>query len=257
MGPWLAGAVVYGAGRAAFATNRLAVQRRLGRTLLGLGAQGLADIAWVLFPLAYASVSLRERVGALVVPLFVYALTWESWHYATTAATVGAGATAADDPFAIAAAEASGIWRALGGLAVVTPSLLAGALLAFGVIAPGEWAFPESRPAFACEPAALDPSSRLTLRLPVPHGGELGVFTPAHRYLVIIPFTAGSALPQNRAQSFAYRSLQTLDVAHATGAAPGGGREPVFVDTGTYHLLVNPEGGVAASLACAVRYVRP
>jgi len=256
--PWLGAAVAYGVGRTGFAAHRLVAQQRLGRTLLGLAAQGIADVAWVLFPLAYVSLSLRQRVGALVVPLFLYALVWEIWHYAMTAAAAPPdGPAATDDPLAIAAAEASGWWRALGSLATVAPSLLAGAFLAFDAIAPNEWPFPESAPAFVCEPAVLAPVSRLTLRMPVPHGGELGVFTPSQRYLVVIPFTAGSALPQNRERSFAYRRAQTLDVARTTGTTPDGRSERVFSDTGTYQLVVNPEAGMAASLACSVRYVGP
>src|SRR2546428_10411073 len=84
-------------------------------------------------------------------------------------------------------------------------------------------------PAFRCEPAVLHQGDTLHLIMPRAHGGELGVYTPSGRFLYVVPFQAGSALPQNRGRSFAYQPSWTLRVASATASpSPAGAREPIF-----------------------------
>jgi len=77
------------------------------------------------------------------------------------------------------------------------------------------------------------------LRMSVPHGTQLAVFTPKGRAVVLIPYG-----------NKAFRDMETLTLAMDT--LPN-----VFSDSGLYALTVSFEGELTASRMCRVRYEGP
>src|SRR5438552_18036442 len=119
----------------------------------------------------------------------------------------------------------------------VMPAVLAGGFLMFELLAPGEWPFPNPRPGLVCSPNRLEPGTAVTLRMKVPHGAELSVFTPAGRSLVVVPFvTKGTHAP---GAGFDYMAQVTLRPDTGAGVgAPGSRPERSFPDSGCGMLTV-------------------
>ena len=259
MSPFFFGSVGYVSIRSVLAGGQIVTLFRSGGAVWAVLAQTLSDAALALFPLAYTSPSLRAALGWWPLPLFVFALVWEMWQIVAGMAEAepDAGETQGGDPVTVAAREVAGGWRPLWHLLFVLPCVGAGGFLAFEVVAPDQWVFPSSLPAFRCEPAVLHPGDTLHLVMPRRHGAELGVYTPSGRFLYVVPFQAGSALPQNRGGSFAYQPSWTLRVAAGTASpSPDGAREPIFSDTGVYRFRISEEAELSASLMCSVRYLK-
>lgn len=87
-----------------------------------------------------------------------------------------------------------------------------------------------------CVPPVLHPGAELTMRMRVPHGTQLAVFTPKGRSVVLIPFSAK-----------AFRDVETLTLAVDT-------LRHVFADSGVYALTLSSEAELSASEMCRVRY---
>src|SRR5438552_3839065 len=135
----------------------------------------------------------------------------------------------------------------------VMPSVLVCGFLMCEVLAPGEWPFPSPRPGLVCSPNRLEPGTAVTLRMKVPHGAELSVFTPAGRSLVVVPFvTKGTHAPGAGFDYMAQVTLRTDTVAG--GGAPGSRPERIFTDSGAYMLRVSSEAELNASEVCRLRY---
>ena len=113
--------------------------------------------------------------------------------------------------------------------------MLAGGFLVFDLLAPRQWPFPNPRPGLVCAPRRLHPGAELTLRMSVPHGTQLTVFTPTGRSVVLIPYGTK-----------AFRDVETLTLAMDT-------LPHVFSDSGVYALTVSSEGELTASEMCRVR----
>ena len=97
----------------------------------------------------------------------------------------------------------------------------------------------------------------LHIAMPVPHGGELGVFTPRGHFLYVVAYQAESQTPGNGASAFSRQGSLRLRVARAAGSlSPDGARVPIFSDTGVYRFRISEESELSASLMCTVRYLK-
>src|SRR5260370_29032117 len=118
------------------------------------------------------------------------------------------------------------------------PAILAGGFLIFEILAPEQWPFPNPRPGLVCGPSQLKPGTALSLRMSVPHGPELSVFTPKGRWLAIVPYVGKGTQPPG--SGFGYRARWTGRADTLAGLALGGARpERVFTHSGCYTLRVS------------------
>jgi len=230
MGIWNSTLVYVGA-RTLLAGAMIAVllRRRVGAVYAG--GQVVSDLSCAAFLLAYVNPDIRDDIGALVIPLILFVLYWEASRFL-------------DNRRAAVEREAPDSWfddvlRVYGGVWVigfVMPAVLAGGFLVFELVAPRQWPFPNPRPELVCTPRSLQPGAELTLRMSVPHGSQLTVFTPKGRSVVLIPYSIK-----------AFRDVEHLTLAMDT-------LPHVFADSGVYALTVSFEGELTASRMCRVRY---
>jgi hypothetical protein len=115
-----------------------------------------------------------------------------------------------------------------------------------------------------CAPKVLRPGDTLTIRLPLPHGGELGVWNPKGEFQFIAyrKDTDNAPLPPIDFDNFRKQTEVQLVIATAKGVPVRDGFEQpelLFSAPGRYHFLVsdnleteNPPG----LLKCSVRYQR-
>ena len=259
MSPFFFGSVGYVTVRSVLAGGQILTLFRSGGTLWAVLAQALSDGSLALFPLAYANANLRAAIGWLPLPLFAFALAWEAWQIISgmEQGEPDAGDAEEAEPVVEAVKEVAGGWRPLWHLLFVLPCVGAGGFLALNVVAPDNWVFPSSLPAFRCEPTVLRPADTLRLVMPPRHGAELGVFTPSGRFLLIVPFQGASEVPANRGRSFSHQATMLLRVSRASASlSPDGPRELIFSDTGTYRFRISEVAEVSASLMCSVRYTK-
>jgi len=245
---WSLGALVYVVARTVIAAVLLVLAVRR-RTPGVIAAQAMSDAAVALLVTAYALHPLRAALGWLSVPLFLYFVAWEGLAAARRISAIG---ETPDEP--LSDAELLGgmsqwVWD-LGGLA---PAFIMGVLVAGAIILPGEWDLPGSPSALSCAPAEVHPGDDLILRMRTPHGGDLGVFTPGHGYLIIRSPVAAGSVPQ--AQRFENQRLLALPTEAFTGrrrhAPPD---EPVFADSGTYTFSMSAYRDPTLAFTCVVRY---
>jgi hypothetical protein len=244
-----ASALVYTGVRTLAAILLAAVALRGGTAVRQAVGQGASDAACVLFLLAYLSYDLRDVAKFFAPPLLVYVVLWE-------ARSLAVRLDGEDEPDAGdgAALTAALTWplRLAYELLMIMPPVVAGGFLVFDLLFPGQWPFPNRPAALRCEPAVIARGDRVTLRMAVPHGGELGVFTPSGRYLYLIGFARGDT---PREQRFEHRERVTLSSGATAGRLrPGAPPELVFSDTGTYTFRISEPAEVSASLSCSVRY---
>ena len=253
------GSTVYVGIRSVLAGGQILTLFRSGGPFWAVLAQTLSDASLALFPLAYTNPHLRLGLGWLPLPLFVFALGWEIWQLIAgmMEAEPDAAETQGADPVTIAAKEVAGGWRPLWHLLFVLPCVGAGFFVSFDILAPDQWVFPNSVSAFRCEPTVLHASDTLHIAMPRQHGSELGVFTPDGRFLYVVAYQAGSQVSANLPQAFSRVTAVRLPVAGATASpSPGGARQPIFSDTGTYRFRISEEAELSASLVCTVRYLK-
>jgi len=247
MGIWNSTLVYVGARTLlAGAMIALLLRRRVGPWYAG--GQVVSDLSCAAFLLGYVNPDIRDDVGILVIPLLLFVLYWESTRFLDNRR---AASLREDDEttFDLVLSVYGSVWA----FGFVMPALLAGGFLIFELMAPGQWPFPNPRPGLVCEPQRLAPNGRLTLRMSVPHGAELSVFTPQGRSLVIVPFVRKGTDPPH--SGFAYRERLTLWTDTVTGRVTAGSvPERVFKDSGAYMLRVSEESEVSASRVCRVRY---
>ncbi len=246
MGIWN-GTLVYVGARTLLAGAMIALllRRRVGPW--HAGGQVVSDLSCAACLLAYVNPGIREDMGILVIPLLLFVLYWETMRFL-------------ENRQAAALREEEETWldnglRVYGMIwtwGFVLPAMLSGAFLIFDLMAPNQWPFPNPRPALVCAPQRVRPGEQITLRMRVPHGSELSVFTPKGRALVIVPYRAKRAQP---GQGFAWIERVALATDTIAGrVSPGSTPERVFADSGVYVLSVSSEAELSASLVCRVRY---
>jgi hypothetical protein len=233
MGIWNSTLVYVGARTLlAGAMIALLLRRRVGPWYAG--GQVVSDLSCAAFLLAYVNPEIRDDVGFLVIPLVLFVLYWEANRFFENRR--GAAEREEQESWLDATLRVYGsVWT----IGFVLPALLAGGFLIFELLAPNQWPFPNPRPGLVCAPQRLQPGATLTLKMSVPHGSQLTVFTPKGRSFVLIPYGA--------------RAFQ--DVDHFTLATDT--LERVFSDSGVYALTISSEGELSASRMCRVRYSSP
>ena len=231
MGIWNSTLVYVGARTLlAGAMIALLLRRRVGPWYAG--GQVVSDLSCAAFLLAYANPDIRDDLGALVIPLLLFVLYWETMRFLENRQ---AAAIREDQESVVdLTLRVYGMVWAWG---FVLPAVLAAGFLMFELVAPNEWPFPNPRPPLVCEPRRVPEHGELTLRMSVPHGSQLTVFPPGGKAVVLIPYG------QRPFQDVARLTLVTDTLPH------------VFRDSGVYALMVSWEGELTASLICRVRYV--
>jgi hypothetical protein len=120
-----------------------------------------------------------------------------------------------------------------------------------------------STPRLNCTPSVMTPDKTLTLRMPVPHGRELGVRTPQGRFLFIayqFDEQANPIPPPVPSADFLRMNSIELSPALARGVAVSqrSPAEPVFTTPGRYQFVLSDnletEDDAHANLTCDVRY---
>jgi hypothetical protein len=229
MGIWNSTLVYVGARTLlAAAMIALLLRRRVGAAYAG--GQIVSDLSCGAFLLAYVNPDIRDDVGWLVVPLLLFVFYWEATRFLDNRR---AGEREAEESWLDNLLRVYGTVWAIG---FVVPAVLAGGFLVFDLLAPRQWPFPNPKPGLVCAPQRLHPGAALTLRMSVPHGTQLTVFTPMGRSVVLIPYSVK-----------AFRDVPTLTLAMDT-------LQHVFSDSGVYALTVSFEGELTASEMCRVRY---
>jgi len=247
MGIWNSTLVYVGARTLlAGAMIALLLRRRVGPWYAG--GQVVSDLSCAAFLLAYVNPDIREDIGVLVIPLLLFVLYWEGTRFRDNrrAASLREDEETAFD-------SVLRVYGSVWAFGFVTPALLACGFLIFELLAPGQWPFPNPRPGLVCGPSRLAAGSTLTLRMRVPHGAELSVFTPQGRSLVIVPYVRKGTQPPG--SGFDYLARWAVRADTLAGLALGGSRpERVFTDSGVYTVRVSSEAEFSASLICRVRY---
>jgi len=120
-----------------------------------------------------------------------------------------------------------------------------------------------SNPRMGCTPSVIEQGSTLTLQMPTSHGGELGVWTPKHRFLFIAyefdeqtnpiqPPIPSAKFSKARSIALSPLSAKGVDLAERTP------QEPLFTAAGIYHFIVSDnletEDDAHENLICDVRY---
>ena len=225
----------------------LAARRQVGAA--HLAGQAFADAAAALLLLSYARFEVRETLGWLAIPAFLFFVGWEMTAAARRFELVGdSPAQDAADAELLGAGFAVG-WDVLG----IAPAFLAGAVVAWDVIVPRQWTFPTNRPVLACTPAVLWAGDTLTLDMVVPHGGELVVLRPERRPLYLVQYPPAGTVPPE--QRFEYRERLVLPVVSAAGRTGyGASDERLFVDTGVYVFNLDEYKDPSVAFTCRVRY---
>ncbi|OLC68316.1 MAG: hypothetical protein AUH78_26305 [Gemmatimonadetes bacterium 13_1_40CM_4_69_8] len=252
--PSASGTIVYAALRTIVAVAVVFAAWHGGRSAWPIIGQAVSDTSCLAFLLAYVDSDLRSSLGWLPLPLLLYVIGWEGWGALRAIDTESD--TAADGVGADLLGWLGGLWRWLYRILLVVPPAGAGAFLVFALLYPGAWIFPGMPAPLRCTPETVARGDTLTLRLTGPHGGELGVLTPAGAFLYIVDYAPKTALPADR---FEYRNRFSLATDGATGrvlqgAPPGYPAVPIFADTGAYVFRVSEAAEVSASLACRVRF---
>jgi len=212
------------------------------------GGQVVSDLSCAAFLLAYVNPDIRDDVGVLVIPLLLFVLYWEGTRFLDNRRAASAREDE-ETTFDTVLRVYGSVWA----FGFVMPAILAGGFLIFEILAPGQWPFPNPRPGLVCGPSQLKPGTALSLRMGVPHGAELSVFTPQGRSLVIVPYVQKGTQPPG--SGFSDIARWTVRADTLAGLALGGSRpERVFTDSGVYTMRVSSEGEFSASLICRVRY---
>ncbi|HYX82616.1 MAG TPA: hypothetical protein VE714_09500 [Gemmatimonadales bacterium] len=246
MGIWNSTLVYVGARTLlAGAMIALLLRRRVGPWYAG--GQVVSDLSCAAFLLGYVNADIRDDIGLLVVPLLLFVLYWETLRFLEN--RQAAALREDQETWLDIALRLYGLVWSWG---FVLPAVLAGGFLIFNLLAPNQWPFPNPRPPIACSPKQLQPGEQLTVRMQVPHGAELSVFTPQGRALVVVPYVAKTA---QAGQGFAWTERVALVTDTIVGrATPAALPERVFTDSGVYVLSISSEAELSASLVCRVRY---
>jgi hypothetical protein len=252
---WSSSAVTYTVLRTVLAVALVLVAALGTRRAWPIVGQAVADAACTVFMLAHVDVDLRDALGWLAAPLVAYVVAWEGWGAFGEAAATDSGPWDGTRPDLLA--WFYGIWRLLYRILFVTPPVVAGGFLVFALLYPGGWIFPSMPAPLRCAPDTLARGDTLTLRMVVPHGGQLGVFTPSRGFLYIVDYGPRTAPKEQR---FEFHGRVSLAADGATGrvlegAPPGYPEVPIFTDTGTYLFRVSDPAEISPSIMCNVRYV--
>jgi hypothetical protein len=247
MGIWNSTLVYVGA-RTLLAGAMVALLLRREVGVWYAGGQVVSDLSCAAFLLGYVNPDIRDDVGVLVVPLLLFVLYWEATRYLENRRAAAAREDE-ESTLDMALRVYGSIWAA----GFVLPAILAGGFLTFNLVAPEEWPFPNPRPPLICTPQHLQPGRELTMRMQVPHGGELIVMTPGRRALVVIPFVQRGTQPLG--SGFVSTGRLALSTDTIVGRqSPGSRPERVFTDSGVYSFIINSEAELVTSLVCRVRY---
>ena len=233
MGIWNSTLVYVGARTLlAGAMIALLLRRRVGAWYAG--GQVVSDLSCAAFLLAFVNPEIRDDIGFLVLPLILFVLYWEATRFFENRRA--AAEREQEDSLLDTTLRIYGSAWIIG---FVLPAVLAGGFLMFELLAPGQWPFPNPRPGLVCTPRRLQPGATLTLKMSVPHGSQLTVFTPHGQSRVLIPYSAKQ-----------FQNVESLELV--TDTLPG-----VFADSGVYAVTISYEGELSASRMCRVRYSSP
>ena len=247
MGIWN-GTLVYVGARTLLAGAMIALLLRRQVGPWYAGGQVVSDLSCAAFLLAYVNPDIRDDVGVLVIPLLLFVLYWEATRFLDNRR-----AAAAREDEETTLDTVLRVYGSMWAFGFVMPAVLAGGFLMFELLAPGQWPFPNPRPGLVCSPNRLEPGTAVTLRMRVPHGAELTIFTPSGRSLVVVPFvTKGTHAPGAGFDFMAQVTLRTDTLAGV--GAPGSRPERVFTDSGVYVLRVSSEAELNASEVCRLRF---
>jgi len=246
MGIWNSTLVYVGA-RTLLAAAMIVLLLHRRRGIWFTAGQIVSDLSCAAFLLAYVNPDIREDVGILVLPLLAFVLLWELTRF--FAAQRGDAEEETDDSLLGTVRRAYGaVWL----VGFVAPAVVGGGFLVFDLLFPGAWSFPNPRPALTCTPRHVASGDSVAMRMTVPHGAELSIFTPAGRALVVVPFEAKAT---RRGRGFGDVERFTLHTDSVAGRAlPDTTLERVFVDPGVYLVRVSEEAEISASLTCRVRF---
>jgi hypothetical protein len=118
-------------------------------------------------------------------------------------------------------------------------------------------------PQMRCEPKTIHMGESLTLVMPLPHEGELGVLAPHNRFLFIAFAPESSVTPPLASSTFKPMGRLRLDSAVAVGLpeiSPDASSERIFTAPGTYRFVVSQnletEDDLGLNLVCDVRLVK-
>jgi hypothetical protein len=239
--------LVYVGARTLLAAAMIVLLLHRRRGIWFSAGQIVSDLSCAAFLLGYVNPDIREDVGILVLPLLAFVVFWELTRFFT--AQRGDAEEERDDSLLGTVGRAyATVW--LPGF--VAPAVVAGGFLVFDLLFPRAWSFPNPRPALACTPRHVEPGGSVALRMAVPHGAELTVFTPARRALVVVPFQSKVT---RQGRGFADVERFTLHTDSAAGRAlPDTTLERVFVDPGVYVVRISEEAEISASRTCRLRF---
>jgi len=224
----------------------LALRRRTPGVL---AAQAISDAAVALLVTAYALHSLRAALGWLSVPLFLYFIAWEGLAAAQRIGAIGETPDQQLSDAELLGGMSRWVWDLVG----LAPAFIMGVLVAGAIILAGEWTLPGSPSALSCTPVEIHAGDDLVLRMRTPHGGDLGVFTPRHGYLILrSPVAAGSVPQAERFENQRLLALPTEAFAGRRRHAPPD--EPVFTEAGTYTFSMSAYRDPTLAFTCAVQY---
>jgi hypothetical protein len=245
---WSVGAVVYVVARTVVAGVLLVLALRR-RTPGVLAAQAISDAAVALLVTAYALHSLRAALGWLSVPLFLYFIAWEGLAAAQRIGAIGETPDQQLSDAELLGGMSRWVWDLVG----LAPAFIMGVLVAGAIILAGEWTLPGSPSALSCTPVEIHAGDDLVLRMRTPHGGDLGVFTPRHGYLILrSPVAAGSVPQAERFENQRLLALPTEAFAGRRRHAPSD--EPVFAEAGTYTFSMSAYRDPTLAFTCVVQY---
>jgi hypothetical protein len=205
-----------------------------------LAAQALSDAAAAVFLAGYASYAFRTALGLFAVPLFIGFVVWEAIAAARRFAEMGesVGETWSD------AELIGGTFRWAWDMCGIAPPFLAGAVLVFNGLIPGQVALPGAPGPFECTPAVVVRGDSITLSMAVPHGSELGVFTPQRVYFALVTAPAARSNPPVRR----FETQEQIVVPTARGRS-----ERIFADTGAYLFTLSQYHDLSVTNTCVVR----
>ena len=94
-----------------------------------------------------------------------------------------------------------------------------------------------------CTPATLRAGDTLTLRMPTPHGGDLGVWTPGGTFFFLVFWASGDVDPARSLVPWdVFRSMPDLRIPTTLMAIPWsqpGPERPVFSEAGEYRFVLD------------------
>jgi hypothetical protein len=137
------------------------------------------------------------------------------------------------------------------------------ALLALGSFAAHAETIPDKATHFACAPTKLHHGNVLSISVSVPHGTDLGIWSPKKEFFFVYSCDDQIRAPGWKdvdCAAFANLSRITIDTSsfEAAAASPGAGTKRVFSANGAYTVLLaknlETENTARSTNRCIVQY---